>query len=80
MLLRTAPALAAALLLAACGGGEGDAAAPADSAAAAAPSAVDVPGRADDVSRARIDSANAAIQARESWVDELSREASGQGN
>jgi hypothetical protein len=34
----------------------------------------------DDVSRARVDSANAAIQARESQVDELSREASGQGN
>ncbi|HYJ80228.1 MAG TPA: hypothetical protein VEW03_11525 [Longimicrobiaceae bacterium] len=71
-------ALAAVLLLAGCGSSDESAAVPADT--TVAPGVIDVPGRADDVARARVDSANAAMEERVRAVDALSKEAGGSGN
>lgn len=72
---RLAVLLSAALVVGACGSSDDSAAAPADS--AATPGVVDVPGRADDVARERVDSANAAMEERARAVDSLSGQSSG---
>lgn len=76
--LRFSLACVAVLALAACGSSDDSAAAPADS--VATPGVVDMPGRADDVARERVDSANAAMEERARAVDALSEQASGTGS
>ena len=77
-------ALAAALLLCACGkGGDHSSAAASDSAAAAAPAAPSSPSGllgAPDVARQGVDSSNSAQQHRVDEINQLSDQASGKTN
>jgi hypothetical protein len=74
--LRLPLALAAVLLLGACGSSDDESDAVATD-STVAPGQIDVPGRADDVARERVDSANAAMEERARAVDALSEQASG---